>query len=102
LALFASLDIAVNYNYTLPSFVCCENLCKQGGVMTIREIIDAELDKIDDAYLAELYEVIQQFAQSRQPTKKPTLMYKLRSIQIDGPLDLATNLNECALPAIHV
>jgi len=48
--------------------------------MTIREIIDAELDKMDDAYLAELYEIIQQFSQSRQPTKKPTLMDKLRSI----------------------
>jgi hypothetical protein len=70
--------------------------------MTIREIIEAELDKIDDDYLAELYEVIQQFAQSRQPTKKPTLMHKLRSIQIDGPPDLATNLNKCALSAIHV
>ncbi len=70
--------------------------------MTIREIIEAELDKMDDAYLAELYEIIQQFAQSRQPMKKPTLLYKLRSIQIDGPLDLATNLNKYALPEIHV
>lgn len=37
--------------------------------MTIREIIDAELDKMDDAYLAELYAIIQQFAQSRQSAK---------------------------------
>lgn len=69
--------------------------------MTIREIIDAELDKMDDAYLAELYEIIQQFAQHRQPTKKPTLMHKLRSIQIDGPPDLAANLDKYALLEIH-
>ena len=34
----------------------------------------------------------QQFAQSRQPRKKPTLMHKLRTIQIDGPADLATKV----------
>ena len=70
--------------------------------MTIREIIEAELDKMDYDYPAELYEIIQQFSQSRQPAKKPTLLYKLRSIQIDGPLDLVTNLNKYALPESHV
>lgn len=69
--------------------------------MTIREIIDAELDKMDDTYLAELYEIIQQFAQSRHPTQRPTLMHKLRSVQIDGPPDLATNLDKYALPETH-
>lgn len=40
----------------------------------------------------------QQFAQNRQSSKKPTLMHKLSAIQIDGPADLATNLNLYTLP----
>lgn len=70
-------------------------------MMTICENIEAELNKIDDVYLEELDELIQQFAQSRQPIKKPTLMHKLRSVQIDGPLDLAVNLDKYTLSAIH-
>jgi hypothetical protein len=71
------------------------------GTMTTREIIAVELQKVDDAYLEELYEIIQQFAQSRQTGKKQTLMSKLRAIQIDGPADLATNLDIYALPETH-
>ena len=67
-------------------------------IMTMREVIEAELDKIDDAYLGELYEIIQQFAQTRQTGKKQTLMSKLRAIQIDGPADLAANLDKYVLP----
>ena len=69
--------------------------------MTMREVIEAELDKIDDAYLEELYALIQQFAETRQPGKKQTLMNKLRSIQIDGPSDLAANLDKYVLPESH-
>ncbi len=69
--------------------------------MTTREVIEAELDKIDDAYLEELYELIQQFAEMRQTSKKQTLMSKLRSIQIDGPSDLAANLDKYILPESH-
>ncbi len=69
--------------------------------MTTRESIAVELQKIDDAYLEELYEIIQQFAQNRQSRKKPTLMHKLRAIQIDGPADLATNLDTYVLPETH-
>lgn len=69
--------------------------------MTTRESIAVELQKIDDAYLEELYEIIQQFAHNRQSRKKQTLMYKLRAIQIDGPADLATNLDIYALPETH-
>lgn len=70
--------------------------------MTIREIIEAELNQIDDAYLEELHEIIQQFAQTRQIQKKQTLMNKLRAIQIDGPTDLAANLDAYILPETHV
>lgn len=69
--------------------------------MTICQNIEAKPDKIDDAYQEELYELIQQVAQRRQPMKKLTLMHKLRSVQIDGSLDLAVNLDKYTLPAIH-
>jgi hypothetical protein len=69
--------------------------------MTIREVLEAELEKIDDAYLEELYEIIQRFVQTRQSGKKQTLMHKLRSIQIDGPSDFAANLDAYVLPETH-
>ena len=68
---------------------------------TIREMIEAELKKVDDAYLEELYAVIQRFVQTRQSGKKQTLMHKLHSIQIDGPSDFASNLDSYVLPEIH-
>lgn len=69
--------------------------------MTTREIIEVELQKIDDAYLEELYEIIYRFVQSRQTGKKQTLMRKLQAIQIDGPADLATNLDTYVLSETH-
>jgi hypothetical protein len=60
--------------------------------MTTREAIEAELQKIDDAYLEELYKLIQQFTQDRQTGRKQTLMQKLRLVQIDGPTDFAANI----------
>lgn len=61
--------------------------------MITREIVEAELEKIDDEYMAELYDLIQQFVQVRQGGEKLTLMAKLRAIQIDGPDDFAANLD---------
>lgn len=69
--------------------------------MTTREAIEAELQKIDDAYLEELYKLIQQFTQDRQTGRKQTLMQKLRLVQIDGPTDFAANIDAYVLPETH-
>ncbi len=61
--------------------------------MTIRELIKAEIDDLSEKYLGELYELIKDFAQSKQRASKSSLMAKLKSIQIDAPEDFATNLD---------
>lgn len=70
--------------------------CKPFRVQTF----DLGADVIVDRE-AMYYELIQPSAQSRQSRKKPTLMHKLHTIQIDGPADLATNLDIYAFPETH-
>ncbi len=60
--------------------------------MTTRELIYAEIERVDDDQLDELYAVIKQFTQSKQAAK-PSLVEKLRRIQIDAPEDFAANLD---------
>jgi hypothetical protein len=61
--------------------------------MTTKELIYAEIERIDEAQLDELYLLIKQFTQAQQPTGKPNLMEKLKRIQIDAPEDFAANLD---------
>lgn len=62
--------------------------------MTTKELIYAEIERIDEAQLDELYTVIKQFTQvQQQPANKPSLMAKLKRIQIDAPEDFAANLD---------
>ncbi len=61
--------------------------------MMTKEMIYGEIDRIDDTYLDDLYHLIFQFAQAKQSQKKPSLMAKLRRIQIDAPTDFAANLD---------
>jgi hypothetical protein len=61
--------------------------------VTTKELIFAEIERIDEAHLDELYTVIKQFAQAQQPANKPSLMAKLKRIQIDAPEDFAANLD---------
>jgi acyl-CoA-binding protein len=61
--------------------------------MTIKERIFAEIERIDEDQLDALYAVIKQFTQTQQPTTKPSLMTKLKRIQIDAPEDFAANLD---------
>lgn len=61
--------------------------------MTTKEMIQAEIDRLDEEYLDEVYLLIKNFAQSKQPSKKQSLMSKLKSIKIDAPADFATNLD---------
>ncbi len=61
--------------------------------MTTKELIYAEIERIDEAQLDELYTVIKQFTQDRQPAVKSSLMAKLKRIQIDAPEDFAAHLD---------
>lgn len=61
--------------------------------MTTKERIHAEIDHVDEAELDELYDLVKQFVQERQEASKPSLMSKLKRIQIDAPEDFATNLD---------
>jgi hypothetical protein len=60
--------------------------------MTTKELIYAEIEQVDDDLLDELYAIIKQFTQSKQAAK-PSLMEKLKRIQIDAPEDFAANLD---------
>ena len=61
--------------------------------MTTKELIYGEIDQIEEVYLEDLYQIITLFVQSKQPPKQPSLMKKLRQIQIDAPEDFAANLD---------
>ena len=61
--------------------------------MTTKEAIKAEIDKMGEEALDELYELIRDFARSRVSSEKPTLMDSLLEIQIEGPEDFAANLD---------
>ena len=61
--------------------------------MMTKEMIYGEIDQIEDVYLEDLYQKIIEFVQTKQPQKKPSLMAKLRRIQIDAPEDFAANLD---------
>ncbi len=60
--------------------------------MTTKELIYAEIERVDDSQLDELYALIKQFTQSKQAAT-PSLMEKLKRIQIDAPEDFAANLD---------
>lgn len=59
--------------------------------MTTKDLIYAEIERIDETQLDDLYTVIKQFTQA--PATKPSLMAKLKQIQIDAPEDFAANLD---------
>jgi len=61
--------------------------------MMTKDLIYREIDRIEDIYLDDLYQIITQFIHSKQPRKKPGLMAKLRQIQIDAPEDFAANID---------
>ena len=61
--------------------------------MSTKELIHTEIDKISEEDIEELYRLIQGFVQSRTNGNKQSFMSKLKSIQIDAPVDFATNLD---------
>ncbi len=53
--------------------------------MSIKELIQAELDTLSDEDLDALYALIKQFTQSKRLAKPRSLMATLQGIQIDAP-----------------
>lgn len=61
--------------------------------MTTKERIYAEIERIDEQQLDELYTVIKQWTHRELAERELSFMEKLRQITIDAPADFATNLN---------
>jgi hypothetical protein len=63
--------------------------------MTTKEIIRAELDKLNEHDLAELLEVIKTLERAKvEPAPSgPGLLAKLKQVKIEGPRDFSTNLD---------
>ena len=59
--------------------------------MTTKELIEAEIERMSEEELDELYKLIKDFAQSRPQPREESILVKLRNIQFDGPEDLAAN-----------
>jgi hypothetical protein len=61
--------------------------------MTTKELIQAEIDRVSEQDLDELYKLVKDFTQSKQQDQKRSLMSKLRNIKIDAPEDFSTNFD---------
>lgn len=60
--------------------------------MTVKELIQVEIDKLSEESLYDLYEVIKQFALKKTQPKKGAWS-QLKSIKIQGPEDFAENID---------
>ena len=67
------------------------NLFEGDNIMTIKDLIKVEVDKVQEERLDELYRVVQKYSRDEGP--KSTLMDRLMQIQIDGPEDFAANFD---------
>lgn len=61
--------------------------------MTTKELIHAEVERLNEDQLDEVYALIKQFVDEKQESNKPGLLQRLKRIQIDGPEDFAANLD---------
>ena len=61
--------------------------------MTTKELIQAEIDRVSDEDIDELYSLVKDFTQSKQQSRKQSLMSKLRAIRIDAPEDFSTDFD---------
>ena len=62
--------------------------------MTIKELIYAEISKIEEDNLDELYEFVKQFANAKSIAKPKTgILNKLKRIKIQAPVDFAANID---------
>lgn len=61
--------------------------------MTLRELINAELDQLSEKELDDLYSIVQKFLDERRKSHKNGVMSQLRQIKIEAPEDFSTNLD---------
>jgi len=61
--------------------------------MITKEEIKSEIEKVPEERLAELYQIIRRFTQSRPSPSQPSLMSKLRRVRISAPPDFSENVN---------
>ena len=63
--------------------------------MTLKELIYAEINKIEEDNLDELYEFVKQFANAKSIARPKTgILNKLKRIKIQAPVDFATNIDQ--------
>lgn len=58
--------------------------------MVTKELLHAEIDRVPEKDLEQLYDLIKSFTQLK-PQDDRSFMSKLLSVQFDGPEDLAAN-----------
>lgn len=61
--------------------------------MTIKDLIYAEIDKLEVENLDELYEIVKRFAQEKAGETQPGVLSRLKRIKTQAPEDFATNLD---------
>ncbi len=59
--------------------------------MTTKELIQAELDRLSEEQLDQLYRVIRRLTRAEEEAGNASLMSRLRQIRIDAPEDFASN-----------
>ena len=63
--------------------------------MTLKELIYAEINKIEEDNLDELYEFVKQLAIAKSAVKPKTgILNKLKRIRIKAPVDFAANIDQ--------
>jgi hypothetical protein len=61
--------------------------------MITKEVVKSEIEKVPPERLEELYRVVKSFTQPGPSAPKKSFMARLREIEIDGPEDLAANID---------
>ena len=61
--------------------------------MISKELIKAEIERVPEERLDDLYSVIRTYSQPRTQNDGRSLMSKLRDVTINGPEDFAENID---------
>ena len=62
--------------------------------MSTKELIHAEIDKLGDEGLEQLYRIVRTLAAEKAESPKPGLLASLREVPFDGPADFSANLDQ--------
>jgi hypothetical protein len=61
--------------------------------MITKETVKSEIERVPPDRLAELYEVVKSFTESKPRSSQPSLMSKLKRIRISAPPDFSENID---------